>query len=967
MNKKIYLFTFFTLLFSYTTNTVSAQISEAWSLDVNSSGDFSDKFTCVTTDQSGNYLAAGSTVTRNNNKDYLVVKFNTSGDTIWKFSLDGGNTGPDEIAAIVADNAGNIYVTGYMKGYYTGYDMLTVKLNTNGDTLWTRKYNYSNANDDDIAVSICLDNSGNVIIAGYSDSDPSSFVSNDDAIVLKYSSAGSLLWSQRYNGLNNGVDRAVKVATNSAGEIYVAGRTDGGDDNYLLIKYSAAGSQIWLRAYDSGNNDRGTCMTLDNTGNIYLSGRAGNGVDHDMLTLKYNPSGTILFNKSYDYLGDDRATAITVDASGNVYVTGQSDGDISANKVFDYATLKYNSTGTQQWVTRYTATNAGDDIPYAIAVSSSGDVWVTGISDADASLAVINNMTTVKYNSTGVQQFVKVEGVTISDDAGLGILVNASGKAIVVGFTAGANAQPDATLIQYTTTGTLDFKSTYAGFGDNQDEVNALTLSSDGNILAAGYSVEKDQDFNFCVSKVSLAGNLLWKKTFSGNSTSGSTDNATAIVCDASGNIYATGYTKNSNAGSDYTTFKMNQNGDTLWSRKYSFSQGAADRAVAIALDPQNNIVVTGYSDSDPSILTNYDFATIKYSPAGTQLWAVRYNGVSNVDDRPTAIKIASNGNIYIVGRTFNGLNDDVLLLKYNSNGILQWNNVWSGGAGDDRSSSFTIDANENSYIVGRTFNGTDLDALIIKCTTAGQTEWFRTYSNNGISDDRLSDVAIDENGNIVVAGQTDTDASIAINLDLLLRSYTPTGNLNWSKNFNVVGAVNEFANSVICKSGGIIIAAGAAVNSLGKSAPLTVRFNANGDSIWYGLPNFQNTLGGVVNDLVYSGNAVYTGGFTEKNTEMSNLHFQKYNDQTTGIKLVSENSGINIWPIPTSNILNYSLNSKDTYHTLQIIDLTGRVIWSTTSVNINGIVPVSNLNNGYYVLQFIGNKTILNRPFTKN
>ena len=967
MHKIFSIFTFFSLLLSITTKTASAQITEAWSLDVNASGDFSDKFTCVTTDLSGSFIAAGSTITRNDNKDFLVVKFTTTGDTAWKFSLDGGNTGPDEISSVVTDNAGNIFVTGYMKGYYTGYDMLTVKLNASGDSLWTRKYNYSTANEDDIAVSICLDNSGNVIIAGFSDSDPSSLVANDDAIVLKYSSAGSLLWTQRYNGANNGVDRAVKVATNSTGEIYVAGRTEDLDDNYLLLKYSAAGSQLWLRTFDSGNNDRGTCMTLDNTGNIYFSGRAGNGVDHDILTLKYNPAGTVLYNVSYDYLGDDRATAITVDATGNVFVTGQSDGDISTNKVFDYVTLKYNTTGVQQWATRYTAANAGDDIPYAIAVSSGGDVWVTGISDADASLSVINNMTTVKYNSTGVQQFVKVEGVTISDDAGLGILVNASGKAIVVGFTAGTNAQPDATLIQYASTGTLDFKSTYAGFGDNQDEVNAMTLSSDGNILAAGYSVEKDQDYNFCVTKVSLAGNLLWKKSFSGNSTSGSTDNATAIVCDASGNIYATGYTKNSNAGSDYTTFKMNQNGDTIWSRKYSFSQGAADRAVAIALDPQNNIVITGYSDSDPSILTNYDFATIKYSPAGTQLWAVRYNGVSNAEDRPTAIRIAPSGNIYIVGRTFNGLNDDVLLLKYNSNGILQWNNTWSGGNGDDRSSSFTIDANENSYIVGRTFNGTDLDALITKCTAAGQTEWFRTFNNNGISDDRISDVDLDENGNIVVAGQTDTDASIAINLDLLLRSYTPTGDLNWSTNFNVAGAINEYANSVICKSGGIIIAAGAAENSSGLSAPLTVRFNANGDSIWYGLPNFQNTLGGAVNDLVYTGNAVYTGGYLEKNIEMSNLHFQKYNDQTTGIKIISEISNVNIWPVPTSNYLNYSINSQEIYQTIQIIDLAGRIIWTKANVSKNGNIPVTNLSRGYYLLQFIGNKTILNRPFTLN
>ena len=60
---------------------------------------------------------------------------------------------------------------------------------------------------------------------------------------------------------------------------------------------------------------------------------------------------------------------------------------------FDYATIKYNSVGQQQWASRYRAPDSIGDIATAIAVSSSGNVYVTGQSSGDYG--------TIKYNSSG--------------------------------------------------------------------------------------------------------------------------------------------------------------------------------------------------------------------------------------------------------------------------------------------------------------------------------------------------------------------------------------------------------------------------------------------------------------------------------------------------------------------------------------------------------------------------------------
>ena len=76
----------------------------------------------------------------------------------------------------------------------------------------------------------------------------------------------------------------------------------------------------------------------------------------------------------------DEASAIAVDGSGNVYVTGRS---YTIESWTDYATIKYNSTGQQQWIARYNGPWNGNDGAVAIVVDNSGNVYVTGWSGTE--------------------------------------------------------------------------------------------------------------------------------------------------------------------------------------------------------------------------------------------------------------------------------------------------------------------------------------------------------------------------------------------------------------------------------------------------------------------------------------------------------------------------------------------------------------------------------------------------------
>ena len=96
-----------------------------------------------------------------------------------------------------------------------------------------------------------------------------------------------------------------------------------------------------------------TAIAVDENGNVYVTGRSYNsGTGYDYATIKYNSSGDTMWVRRYNGPGnsDDEATAIAVDGSGNVYVTGYSD---DSGTSYNYATIKYNSSGDTMWIRRY--------------------------------------------------------------------------------------------------------------------------------------------------------------------------------------------------------------------------------------------------------------------------------------------------------------------------------------------------------------------------------------------------------------------------------------------------------------------------------------------------------------------------------------------------------------------------------------------------------------------------------------
>lgn len=429
--------------------TVDAQVNIQWQTRYSSTGSNTDKAEDMVMDPSGNVYVTGIARGTSGNFDYVTIKYNASGVQQWKSEYNGPGNSLDEAHALAVDASGNVYVTGWSYGTTTtGYDYATVKYNSAGIQQWASRYNNS-TNGTDEAWDVVADNSGNVYVTGTSDGSGS----NSAATTIKYNSAGGQVWAKRYDGAGGDIDVAYAIVLD-ASNVYVTGYSyisAGSDFNYLTIKYDLVGTQIWAKGYNGTDSkyDEARAIAVDGSGNVYVTGYSQTAVltNYDYATVKYNSAGTQQWAKRYNGTGNDydKANAIKLDASNNIIVTGKSIGVSPAAE--DIVTIKYDNTGTQKWLNRYNDPSNGYDEGKALAIDAEGSVYVSGYS---FTTGLSNDYATIKYDSTGVQQWLtKYNGTGNNSDQAAAIAIDNSGNVFISGFSKGSGTNEDYETIKY--------------------------------------------------------------------------------------------------------------------------------------------------------------------------------------------------------------------------------------------------------------------------------------------------------------------------------------------------------------------------------------------------------------------------------------------------------------------------------------------------------------------------------------
>jgi hypothetical protein len=190
-----------------------------------------------------------------------------------------------------------------------------------------------------------------------------------------------------------------------------------------------------------------------------------------------------------------------VDISGNVYVTGYVTGT-----GLDFGTVKYNTNGVRQWVALYNGPGNSSDLAFALTLDNAGNVYVTG-SDQKKANEYNTDYLTVKYNSSGVQQWAaRYNGTANDNDEANDIAVDKSGNIYVTGWTNGVSPAWDMTTIKYSPAGTQQWVKTYNGPKDSADVGNKIALDGNGNVYVAGASAGKTSAWDFITIKYSPSG-----------------------------------------------------------------------------------------------------------------------------------------------------------------------------------------------------------------------------------------------------------------------------------------------------------------------------------------------------------------------------------------------------------------------------------------------------------------------------
>ncbi|MDI6839450.1 MAG: T9SS type A sorting domain-containing protein [bacterium] len=367
----------------------------------------------------------------------------------------------------------------------------------------------------------------------------------------------------------------------------------------------------------------------------------------------------------------------------------------------------------------------------------------------------------IKYSLDGDTIWKRTDG-----SAPAGFVVDKEGNCYFLGtrWTSSSQTYYDYKLIKYSQQGSVLWTQYY---DYNRDFSSAIAVDNNGNIIVTGYSGLVYGEYDWATIKYSSQGNVIWTRRYP----LGGTASPAGIVVASNDDIYITGKARRVTNNYDFLTIKYSSSGDTLWVKWFNGVGNGDDYPCAICKDSYNNVYITGASYNATG---GYDFLTIKYSPSGELLWVQYYNSIGNGNDIPTAIKCDAFGNIYIGGTSsWSNDNADYLVLKYSSDGELLWHKEYNGPIKSyDFVTDIAIDEAGDVFLTGGSYgNRTGCDFATLKYSSAGELLWESRY-NNSYYADGASAVVVDDAGNIYVTGTSYSDAFTG--MDIVTIKYHP-------------------------------------------------------------------------------------------------------------------------------------------------------------------------------------------------
>lgn len=424
---------------------VNAQPNFAWERNFNGPAtDSEDQAFSVAVDGSGNVVVAGTYVKSASDIDMIVQKYDATGTLLWSKTFDGGAAVADwDVPTDVkVDGTGNVYVGGYSYFSATDSDGMILKYNSAGTLVWTYRHIPASNNLAESVYSIAVDGSGNV----YGGMDLGAAGGNYDAAIVKVTSAGALSWIRSRNGAQNDYDAIYRVALAPNGDVVGAGwsREAGNQRDALIMRVSSTNTLVHASIYSrlAASHEYGNNIVVDSSNNTYLCGESFN--------------------------------------------TGDASGGIAPSTAF---VISYNPTGTVRWTNTYAGAGVGQSAFADVVLDGAGDVYAVGYTQTSAAATSFDCVARKMSNGAGATSWTTTfNGANNQED----FLFDASLSGTTLyaaGFVTVSTSNRDSILLGLnTSTGAVSWNKQYNGAGSDWDVANAMALGADGSVYLAGYS-----------------------------------------------------------------------------------------------------------------------------------------------------------------------------------------------------------------------------------------------------------------------------------------------------------------------------------------------------------------------------------------------------------------------------------------------------------------------------------------------
>lgn len=365
-----------------------------------------------------------------------------------------------------------------------------------------------------------------------------------------------------------------------------------------------------------------------------------------------------------------------------------------------------NVGGDAYWINTLSGTSTESSL--GVTATSDGSVYVAGATNSEG--AGNNDLSVVKYNSSGTLQWQRTIGGSNSD-YGFGIAADSSGNIYVTGYQSSYGTQANQFyLVKYNSSGALQWQRSLVCIGSLYCR-DIVVDSSDSNVYLVGFSSDTNSTSgsnDIFVCKYSASGDLQWQRLLGGSSV----DTGRGIGLDSSNNVYISYHTLSIGQGNyDVGVAKYNSSGVLQWQRILGGT--AFDANGSLAVDSSGNSYISFETSSEGQ--GGSDFGIAKYNSSGALQWQRIIGGTGTDSARSAALD--SSGNVYAFGNTSSAGagGNDLLIVKYNSSGTLQWQRSLGTTAGENGNNIF-VDGSDNIYLAA----ATGADGLIAKLPADG-------------------------------------------------------------------------------------------------------------------------------------------------------------------------------------------------------------------------------------------------------